>query len=521
MIIKCNAFWSYIINEPNSTLERIKSLLTLEEYDYKSETYNRVKFYVEEQSILDFNKLRFPTGLCDYLLSKLNLDIDYQKDFDDEYSEEEIRQLCNEIAVNNPKFEVRDYQVESVLAGLNRYQALILSSVASGKTSMMSITVRLLINRGYKILITNDSGFILKQINDRLISLGVDPTLISMDINNLDAQICILTSDILYSHIKKNDQNLLNYLSNINAFIVDEAQHMQSMSGFAPLFYTTIGTLKHVIGYSGSPFRNHKFPYKNNMDFMTIALLGEPAFVYDMDDAINNENIAKVYSYFINYNSPKSYMPDYLDYFVLYKKNIQNNAARNRSGLEMIKFLNKHNLKTLVLFNYIDKHALPIMKQLKQEGVKALMIRGGAGTVKGIPQGIIYEYDDKLKKHERKGSIDDLVKAMEEDNYNIIFASSILNEGVDIECFDAGLLFAGGKSPISLIQQVGRVSRRKKNGMNVSLIIDFKDINCNGMFVGQYNKRKQLMRDKGVQNIENVQDFCKLVEEISRSKINK
>ena len=127
----------------------------------------------------------------------------------------------------------------------------------------------------------------------------------------------------------------------------------------------------------------------------------------------------------------------------------------------------------------------------------------------------------QLEKELKLLEVAELVKAMEEDNYNIIFASSILNEGVDIECFDAGLLFAGGKSPISLIQQVGRVSRRKKNGMNVSLIIDFKDINCNGMFVGQYNKRKQLMRDKGVQNIENVQDFCKLVEEISRSKINK
>lgn len=256
------------------------------------------------------------------------------------------------------------------------------------------------------------------------------------------------------------------------------------------------------------------------MDFTTIALLGEPAFVYDMDDAINNENIAKVYSYFINYNGNKSFLSDYLDYYVLYKHNIQNNAKRNKSGIEMIKFLNKRNIKTLVLFNYIDKHALPIMKQLKAEGIKALMIRGGAGNKKGVPQGIIYEYTDKLIKQEKKGTIDDIKIALES-GYNIIFASSILNEGVDIENFDAGILFAGGKSPISIVQQTGRVSRKKHNGMNVSLIIDFKDVNCNGMFVGQYNKRKQLMRDKGVENIEKVEDFCKLVDQIASSKQNK
>ena len=519
MIVKCDSFWSYIINEPDSTIEQIKSLLTQSDYDYKSEQTNLTPFYLECPTILDkYKVLKFPTGLCKYIQDKLHLEIEEHSLIDKIYTSDEVRTVCEEITKINPQFEIRDYQIEAVLASLNRYQSLILSSVGSGKTSVMSIVVKML--NTHKILVTNDNGFILQQIKDRFLSIGISEDEISMDINDLSKRICILTSDILYSHLKRNDQILINYLQQINTFIVDEAQHLQSISGFAPLLYTQIGVLKHVIGYSGSPFRNHKYPYKNLMDFTTIALLGEPAFIYDMDDAINNGNIAKVYSYFINYNGKKSFLSDYLDYFVLYRHNIQNNIARNRAGMEMIKYLNKYNIKTLVLFNYIDKHALPIMKQLKQEGVKALMIRGGAGTVKGVPQGIIYEYKDKLQKKETKGPLSVITDALD-NGYNIIFASSILNEGVDIEAFDAGILFAGGKSPISLTQQTGRVSRKKHNGLNVSLIIDFKDINCNGMFVGQYNKRKQLMRDKGVTNIEKVEDFCNLVQEIASSKLNK
>lgn len=519
MLVKCNSFWSYIIGEPDSTIEQIKSLLTQNEYDYKKEETIVTPFYLQCPTILDtYQVLKFPTGLCKYIVDKLHLEVEEKEFIEKVYTKAEVLEACNEIVEVNPKFEIRDYQVDAVLASLNQYQSLILSSVGSGKTSIMSIVVKML--KDHKILITNDNGFILQQIKDRLISVGISSEDISMNINDLSKRICILTSDILYSHIKRKDQDLLDYLKQVNTFIVDEAQHLQSISGFISLLYTEIGTLKHVIGYSGSPFRNHRYPYKNLMDFTTIALLGEPAFTYDMDDAINNGNIAKVYSYFINYNGKKSFLSDYLDYFVLYRYNIQNNAARNRAGIEMIKYLNQYNIKTLVLFNYIDKHALPIMKQLKQEGVKALMIRGGAGTVKGVPQGIIYEYDDKLRKKETKGPISVITDAIDGD-YNIIFASSILNEGVDIENFDAGILFAGGKSPISLTQQTGRVSRKKHNGLNISLIIDFKDINCNGMFVGQYNKRKQLMKDKGVTNIEKVEDFCSLVQEIASSKQNK
>lgn len=251
MLVKCNSFWSYLIGEPESTIEIVKNLLTLSEYDYQSEQTVNISYYVEEPDVLNQKRLKFPTGLCKYLLNKLHLDFEEQEFIAKKYSVDDIKVLCNEIHSMNDKFEVRDYQIESVLTSVNQFQSLILASVASGKTSMMSIVVRLL--KDDKILVVNDNGFILNQIKDRFISMGVDPNEISMDINNLSTRICILTTDIIYSHLKRSDSNLISYLKSINTFIIDEAQHLQSVSSFSPLLYTDPANFKRVIGYSGSP----------------------------------------------------------------------------------------------------------------------------------------------------------------------------------------------------------------------------------------------------------------------------
>ena len=90
-----------------------------------------------------------------------------------------------------------------------------------------------------------------------------------------------------------------------------------------------------------------------------------------------------------------------------------------------------------------------------------------------------------------------------------------MDEGVDIEEFQAVVLFSGGKTPIAGIQRVGRASRKKKTGKNISFVIDFKDVGGAYIFQNQYEKRKKMMTDSGVINIPNVLDFCKMIEELN------
>ena len=173
----------------------------------------------------------------------------------------------------------------------------------------------------------------------------------------------------------------------------------------------------------------------------------------------------------------------------------------------MLKYLNKHNIKTLASINNI-KPGQNLMKTLKEEGVDSIFVCGDNTIYEWV-----YTKRGKLKLETRTGTTDDIKKAFE-NAYNIIFGSTVLDEGVDIEEFQAVVLFSAGKTPIAGIQRVGRASRKKKTGKNVSFVIDFKDVTGNYMFRNHYEARKKIMQDSGVINIEKVHDFCKMIEEL-------
>lgn len=383
--------------------------------------------------------------------------------------------------------------------------------IPTHNTSVMSLVCKILEND--KILIMNGNNFILQQIYDRLLSFGI------MDVSwnpskepDYSKRIVILNSKGSDQRLNKKDPDYLKFLKTVNTWITDEAQHFQSLTAFEPVFYMDDTKLQHIIGYSGSPFRNYKHPYNDKDDFVLIALLGEPVFTYEMKDTIADQNIAQPYAYFINYPNKEINIPPALkdNYFMQYRFAITYNKPRNRSGIEMLKFLNKHGIKTLASFNNI-KPGQNMMKTLKQEGVDSKFICGDNTIHEWVktPRG-------GLRLQTTEGNVDDIKRAFE-NGYNIIFGSSVMDEGVDLEDFQAVVLFSAGKTPIAGIQRIGRASRKKKNGQNISFVIDFKDVNGNYMFRNHYEKRRQMMIDSGVKIIDKVQDFCKMVEELNKN----
>ena len=380
--------------------------------------------------------------------------------------------------------------------------------IPTHNTSVMSLVCKIL--EDDRILIMNGSNFILQQIYDRLVSFGIEDVSWNPSKEpDYTKRIILINTKSSDERLNKQDCNYLNFLKQVNTIIWDEAQHLQALTNFEPIFYTDIDNLHHMIGYSGSPFRNYDHPYNNIDDFTLIAIIGEPAFTYEMKDTIEDKNIAQPYSYFINYPGKEPWIPEHLkeNYFVQYRANITYNKARNRSGIEMLKYLNKYNVKTLASINNI-KPGQNLMKTLKEEGVNSIFICGDNTIYEWV-----YTKKGKLKLETKTGTTEDIKKAFEKD-YNIIFGSTVLDEGVDIEEFQAVVLFSAGKTPIAGIQRVGRASRKKKSGKNISFVIDFKDVNGNYMFRNHYEARKKMMQDSGVINIEKVYDFCKMIEEL-------
>lgn len=513
MIYNTQTFWSYICNESQFVINQVKELLTRKEYDFDTKTYNIRKFYqnINKIEIGDFiyETIRFPTGLIPFIIKKLPLQIEKIDRGFKNYVEQDVLEYANIVKEINPKFEIRDYQIEACLASLNNFQSLIYSSIGSGKTSVMSLICKVLEND--KILMMNGNNIILQQIYDRLLSFGI--TDISWNPGkepDYNKRIVLINAKSSDERLNRYDLDYLNFLQKVETWITDEAHHFQSLTAFEPLFYMDELKLKHIIGYSGSPFRNYEHPYNNPDDFTLIALLGEPAFTYEMKDTVEDKNIAQPYSYFINYPNKEPWLPPQFkdNYFMQYRMSITYNKARNRAGIEMLKFLNKHGVKTLASINNI-KPGQNLMKTLKEEGVDSIFICG---------DNTIHEWKaskyGKLHLKTKEGGIEDVKHAFET-GYNIIFGSTVMDEGVDLEEFQACVLFSGGKTPIAGIQRVGRASRKKKTGKNISFVIDFKDTGGLSIFQNQYEKRKKMMQDSGVINIPNVQDFCKMIEELN------
>lgn len=510
-IINTNTFWNYIINESEAVIDRAKDLLTREDKDYQTGELNTSVYYqIVNEFNIDFEKwttLRFPAGLTRYLSINLMIPIEDKPRVFDPYTKEDIYKKANKIKEINEKYEVRDYQVDAVYSSLHRFTSLIQSSTGSGKTSIACLLISLLKDK--KVLITNGNNFILQQIYDRLVSFGeTDISWNKTEDPDYEKRIIIINTSSSDVRLNEQNQDYINFLKTVQVWCIDEASHFQSITNFEPVFYTDPDVLEHIIGYTATPFRDYKSPYSNPLDFTLIALLGEPAFKYEMADTIADQNIAQPYSYFVRYKNVPAKLPPWLadNYFMQYRANITCNKNRNAAGFAIIKFLNEYNIKTLVSFNNI-KPGQRLLKQLTQDGVKCLFICGNE---------TVYEYKPNargtLKLEQRKGNVEDIKIALD-DGYNVILASQVFDEGVDIEIFQAAILFSAGKSPIKILQVSGRASRKKAVN-NISFIIDFKDVGGNHMFENQYQKRKELLEDSGIKNIADVHVFMDMIKKI-------
>jgi len=513
MIYNTQTFWSYICNESEYMLNQVKDILTRKEYNFDTKKYNIRKFYqkinrIVVGDIMPYESIRFPTGLIKFITDKLPIQVEIKDRGFKKYTEQEVLDYANIVKEINPKFEIRDYQVEAVLTSLNTFESLIYSATGSGKTSIMSLVCKIL--EEDRILIMNGNNFILQQIYDRLLSFGI--TDISWNPSkepDYTKRIVIINTKSSDERLNKQNPAYLDFLQKVNVWITDECQHLQSLTSFEPVFYMNEENLKHIIGYSGSPFRNYDHPYNNPDDFTLIAILGEPAFVYEMKDTIGDKNVAQPYSYFINYPNRAPFLPEHLkdNYFVQYRLSITYNKNRNKAGIEMLKYLNKNNVKTLVSINNI-KPGQNLMKTLKEEGVDSIFVCG---------DNTVYEWkmskNNKPHLKTREGGTEEIQQAFDR-GYNIIFGSTVLDEGVDVENFQAVVMFSAGRTPIAAAQRVGRASRKKKTGKNISFVIDFKDTGGLPTFQSHYEQRKKLMGDLGIINLPKVQDFCKMIEEL-------
>lgn len=96
---------------------------------------------------------------------------------------------------------------------------------------------------------------------------------------------------------------------------------------------------------------------------------------------------------------------------------------------------------------------------------------------------------------EKDSRIDELLAEFEKGKFPTLIASGILGEGIDIPSINVLINASGGKSPIELIQKIGRGLRRKEHDNRV-LVLDFFDT-TNRYLIEHSALRKRICRKEG------------------------
>jgi superfamily II DNA or RNA helicase len=172
---------------------------------------------------------------------------------------------------------------------------------------------------------------------------------------------------------------------------------------------------------------------------------------------------------------------------VIYKREIVDNDIRNKYIIEYCDIFSQQGLKVLVSVN-IKAHALYLIKQMRRNytNIRSICIFGGS-------EAHVYDYTGALENY--KINQDTFFADFELGKYNVIIATQVMDEGVDLPSVGALILGGSGKSIRQIRQRLGRGVRSKKTGRNEVFILDFIDRGHVWMFQ-QSRKRLSIYLDE-------------------------
>lgn len=355
------------------------------------------------------------------------------------------------------KFEPRDYQNDAVVYALKRRRALLLSPTGSGKSLIIYLLTRHLIdNEKKKVLIVVPTVSLVTQMRGDFIDYNKGKDLGIHTISAGESKSSTLPAVI------STWQSLMrvskDYLSQYDAVIIDEA-HLAKSASITKLLQK-MPDVEFRIGLTGT------IDDKGPVNKLTLeGLFGDIYQVTKTHKLIEQKTLAdfQIKTILLQHKCNQKFTTyqEEIDYVVESEQRLAfiSNLASNLKG------------NTLVLFNYVERHGIPIYEKLKNQGKNVHLIHGG------------------INKDEREL----IRKSLEKSNDNILVASfGTTSTGVNIKNLD-NLIFAHPtKSKIRNLQSIGRILR--KNGENIATLYDLVDVFSNSKFsygYKHYTERKK------------------------------
>ena len=378
--------------------------------------------------LLNYKDHTIYAGLIDHIRNfcqERGYIFNYDGEGDENFSLVEGKQFVNTLDL---PLEPRDYQMEAFVSAVRKRRMLLLSPTGSGKSLIIYLLIRWYMEQhDRKHLIIVPSTSLVAQMRKDFRSYGFDAgsnihEIMSGRDKVTEKPIVISTWQSLFKMPK-------SYFDQFGTVIVDECHGVKakSITGImtkmvnTPYRFGTTGTLDGTL----------------TNKLVIEGLLGGVRKVTATANLIENKVLADftvkaiVLKHQERVASNLKYQEE-VDYLV-------SNESRNKFIKNLVLSLKGN---TLVLFNYVDKHGVPLFKMIKEacdEDRKCFFVYGGTD----------------LDTRENVRAIVETEK-----NAIIIASSGVYSQGINIKRLHNVVFTHPGKSRVRTLQSIGRALRR-------------------------------------------------------------
>lgn len=388
------------------------------------------------------NRYFLPTGCLALIQEKF-------PDFEIEDLRKKPDTQLQEIILHDPKNpnEFRNLYPEQLIAvntAVDKVRGVIQSPTGSGKTSIIAGILKRLVLKA-AIIIHNIT--IAKQLQRELSAMLDEPVGIIQGRSWDEQRVTVVMAQTLSVRLRNakktiEEEKALNFIRSNEILIFDEFHHASSRTWYelAKLFENAY----YRIGVTGTAMM------RGGEDLLALASTGEIIYSVPEHDLIDRGLLARPIIHLFVVKTPQISFArgEQQTYPDIYRRGVVENDKINDLAAEIIRYLDSKNLKTLVLFEHLD-HV---------KNIDARLVAVRHVTLTGEDEGEVREQ---------------AIKALQSDEVNVILATRIFDEGVDLPALDAVVRMGMQKGKIKTKQQIGRGQRRKNDKENVVHVFDF------------------------------------------------
>jgi superfamily II DNA or RNA helicase len=363
------------------------------------------------------------------------------------------------LPIISEKFQLRDYQQDVIDKAIKKGSGIIRVATGGGKTSIIAALAAQYNVPTVVYVIGIELLYQMKETIERI--YGVPCGVVGDGKCELDSQITIMTiwsaaaafdkkADIIENDITQDNKVKLTDKS--KALIRDRVQKAQLFI-FDECQYAASETLQFL--HKASTSAKHRFllsgtPWRDSGDDILIEAVSGPKFAdINATQLIEEGYLVPPDIHFVNVPVIRNVGKNYHD---VYRNYIVENDDRNDLIVKAARKLVSAGRKVLILVVRVN-HGDVLMEKLQDE-FRVKFLDGAKSTA------------DRM----------DSIQGMKDGKIDILIASKIFDQGVDIPELDALILAGSGKSSGRALQRIGRVIRGSP-GKKKAIVVEFYD-NC-------------------------------------------